>query len=97
VTKVVLLPEAEEDLAEAALFLEQRVTGLGDGLVMEVERSLVRLGRNPYVGPDVGDGARKLQMGRFPYGLIYRVEAERVLVLAVAHSRRRPGYWRNRG
>jgi plasmid stabilization system protein ParE len=97
VTRVVLLPEAEEDLAEAALFLEHRVAGLGDGLVVEVERSLTRLAQNPNVGPDVGGGARRLHMRRFPYGLIYRVEPERVLVLAVAHSRRRPGYWRNRG
>jgi plasmid stabilization system protein ParE len=92
-----LLPEAEEDLAEAALFLEQRVTGLGDGLVAEVERSLARLAQNPYVGPDVGAGARKLSVRRFPYGLIYRLETERVLVLAIAHDRRRWGYWRNRG
>jgi hypothetical protein len=74
VTEVVLLPEAEEDLAEAALFLDQRVTGLGDGLVGEVERSLTRLGQNPYVGPDVGGGTPKLGVRRFPDGLIYRVE-----------------------
>ncbi len=96
-TRVVLLPEAEDDLAEAALFLEQRVAGLGDGLVVEVERSLARLARNPYIGPDVGGGARKLAVRSFPYDLIYRLETERVLILAVAHHRRRWGYWRNRG
>ncbi len=48
--EVVLLPEAEEDLSDAATFLERRVPGLGDRLTAEVEYALGRLAENPYVG-----------------------------------------------
>ena len=96
-TPVVLLPDAEDELADAAEFLEQRVLGLGERLTAEVEHALGRLAENPHVGPDLGGGMRKLRTRRFPYNLIYRTEPARVLVLAVAHQRRRPEYWRGRG
>jgi toxin ParE1/3/4 len=96
VTEVVLLPEAEEDLSEAAAFLERRVPGLGDRLVTEVEHALGRLAENPYVGPCLIEDVRKLRVRRFPYNLIYRILPAHVLVLAVAHHRRRRKYWRGR-
>lgn len=95
-TEVVLLPEAEEDLSDAAAFLEQRVDGLGDRLVAEVEHALDRLAENPYVGPHLGPDVRKLRVRRFPYNLVYRVLPDRVLVLAVAHHRRRRRFWHGR-
>lgn len=95
-TEVVLLAEAEEDLSDAAAFLEKRVPGLGDRLVAGVEHALGRLAENPYVGPPLDDGVHKLLVRRFPYNLIYRILPEHVLVLAVAHHRRRPSYWRDR-
>jgi toxin ParE1/3/4 len=96
VTEVVLLPEAEEDLSEAAAFLERRVAGLGDRLVAGVEDTLGRLAENPHVGSRLGPEVRKLRVRGFPYNLIYRILPSRVLVLAVAHHRRRSNFWRNR-
>ncbi len=95
-TDVLLLPEAEEDVVAAAAYLEQRVLGLGERLTTEVEHGLARLAENPYVGPEIGGGVRKLRARRVPYNLIYRIEPTRVLVLAVAHQRRRPGFWLRR-
>ncbi|WP_414682950.1 type II toxin-antitoxin system RelE/ParE family toxin [Longimicrobium sp.] len=92
-----LLLEAEDDLDEAAAFLEQRVPGLGRALVEEVERALARLEENPHVGPHASRNVRKLRVKRFPYNLVYRILPEEVLVIAVAHHRRRPSYWRGRG
>jgi plasmid stabilization system protein ParE len=66
-------------------------------LAGEVEHALGRLAENPHVGPEIGGGVRKLGTQRFPYNLIYRGEPARVLVFAVAHQRRRPRYWRDRG
>jgi plasmid stabilization system protein ParE len=45
--------------------------------------------------PDDG-GTRRYLLRRFPFSVVYRVEASRVVILAVAHARRRPGYWRHR-
>jgi toxin ParE1/3/4 len=91
-----LLPEAEDDLSEAAAFLEARVDGLGVDLTGEVEHALLRLENNPYVGPNLGRGIRKLRVNRFPYNLIYRILPDEVLVIALAHHRRRPEFWRDR-
>jgi toxin ParE1/3/4 len=96
-TEVRLVAEAEDDLAEAAAFLEGRVAGLGIRLAGEVEHAIERLRENPHVGAHLGGGVRKLRVNRFPYTLIYRILPTEVLVLAVAHHRRRPSYWRGRG
>lgn len=94
---IILLPEAEEDLTDAAVFYEHERSGLGAEFTLEVEHALERLAGNPHAGPEVSDGARKLLLRRFPYLLIYRIRSDRVLVLAVAHQRRNPAYWRGRG
>ncbi len=91
-----LLLEAEDDLTEAASFLEERVDGLGVDLTVEVEHANARLEENPYVGPRLERGVRKLRVNRFPYNLVYRILPDEVLVLAVAHHRRRPRFWRDR-
>lgn len=95
-TEVRLLPEAEFDLAQAAIFLETRVPGLGADFTAQADSAIDRLRENPRVGTELNPGVRKLMIRRFPYNLIYRVLPDFVLVLAVAHHRRRPGYWRER-
>ena len=39
---------------------------------------------------------RRRMLNRFPYGLLYAVEADRIIVVAVMHLHRRPGYWKDR-
>ncbi len=92
-----LLAGAETDLIEAAAFLEGRVGGLGVRFTDSVQRSLERLAQNPNAGAPVGVIYRKLQVRNFPYDLIYRIESHELVVAAVAHHRRKPGYWRRRG
>ncbi|AUX23813.1 uncharacterized protein SOCEGT47_043430 [Sorangium cellulosum] len=56
-----------------------------------------RIAETPEQGPEIEPGIRRMLLQRFPYGLLYAVEPERILVLTVMHLRRRPGYWRGRG
>ena len=51
---------------------------------------------NPHLGPHFEGTFRRKLLRRFPFQLIYEVTAEEVLLVAVAHLRRRPGYWRDR-
>ncbi len=88
--------EAEEEFVEAALFYESRVSGLGSAFVVEVERAVTFARTNPEAGSPLGEKVRRVLVRRFPYSVIYRREAERLLTLAIAHQRRRPGYWRHR-
>lgn len=95
-TRVRLLAEAEEDLSEAAAFLERRVEGLGERLAEAVEAALERLEENPRLGRPLRDGFRSLRVHTFPYNPIYRLRGDGSLVVAVAHHRRRPSFWRDR-
>jgi hypothetical protein len=58
------------------------------------ERQTVGLGID--FGPPFGPRLRRVLAPKFPYGLLYRVEPERIYVIAVMHLHRRPGYWRSR-
>lgn len=88
--------EADDEFAEAASFYELHLVGLGASFVAEVERAVSFIRERPDAGSPLGRKVRKVLVPRFPYSVIYRQEADRILILAVAHQRRRPGYWRHR-
>lgn len=90
-----LLP-AEEEMTEASVFYEAATSGLGVGFLDEVQRVIDTLRDHPALGQSVGRGLRRALLHRFPFNLIYSVEVDAILIVAVAHQRRRPDYWRNR-
>ena len=89
-------PEAEQEFVEAAAYYEQNVTGLGQRFGSEVRHALERLLEYPELGSPVDADLRRLVLIRFPYGLIYSFTPDMLRIVAVAHARRRPGYWRSR-
>jgi len=62
----------------------------------EVQRAYQTILANPLTWPRITRNARRHMLSRFPYAVVYHVRKDIVLVVAVAHSRRRPGYWRGR-
>lgn len=90
------LPLAREELNEAASFYEAKVTGLGVAFLDDVDRSIEMLCESPRIGAAAGRTFRKLLLRRFPYSIIYALRDEEVIIVAVAHQRKRPGYWRRR-
>jgi plasmid stabilization system protein ParE len=93
---VVLTPEAEDDLEEAALWYEQRLAGLGTRLVAQVRAAISRISDLPDLYPEVHPGIRRVSVRRFPYGVFYRRREERVEVIAILHDRRNPTVWQRR-
>jgi len=89
-------PQAESELAESIAFYNQRVPGLGSEFFLVVKAANGQIQNDPERRPLRPDGTRKLKIPRFPYFLIYRNELEQILIVAVAHGARRPGYWRQR-
>ena len=89
-------PEAQVELTEAVGFYNAQVPGLGDDLTAEVERALQLIWATPGLGTPVSAAHRKWPVRRFPFDLVYRADEDGLFVLAVAHQRRRPGYWRRR-
>ena len=70
--------------------------GLGDEFAEEVERAAQLVKRLPTMGAPHLAGTRRIQLGRFPYQLVYLDLADELVVIAVAHHRRRPDYWLRR-
>lgn len=98
---VAFAPEAAAELAEAAAWYETRVGGLGRRLVNEVEALLPLFQERPRSFPRVQRLNRALEVRRallpvFPYALVFMVREHEIRVLAVAHAKRRPGYWLRR-
>ena len=95
-TRVEFHPEAERELAAAARYYEDQAEDLGLDFITIVESACEHLQQFPERGHPFGHRLRRLLVPRFPYGLLYRIEEERIIVVAVANLRRRPGYWKTR-
>jgi hypothetical protein len=93
---VEFLQAAEDEAEEAFRFYEQRQPGLGATFRASLAMALTRVEKSPLATPIIGADFRKCRLRRFPYNLIYCVRADRVLIVALAHDRRRPGYWHSR-
>ena len=89
-------PEAEQEFVEAAAYYERNVTGLGQRFGREVRHAIDRLLEYPELGSPMDQDLRRLMLTRFPYVLIYSFTPDMLRIVAVAHVRRRPGYWRAR-
>ena len=87
---------AEMELAAAVGIGETRAAGLGLDLLNEVERVVSLLCDMPDIGERLDHRRRRFPLNRFPYGVIYRVEGDTLRILALAHRRQRPSYWRAR-
>lgn len=89
-------PDADRELREAARRYESEAPGVGERLAEEVKRVTDLLLEHPTIGNEIGSGRRKFSLHRFPFTLIYVPSAAVLHVLAVAHDRRWPNYWRLR-
>lgn len=89
-------PEARIEFIEAVEFYEESREGLGLRLSREVYATINRITHGPTAWPQISDNTRRCFTRRFPYGVIYEIREDDILIIAVAHSSREPFYWRNR-
>ena len=83
------------ELEDAAAWYEARREGLGHALTGEVMAAAARIGELPEAWPRWPGSAelRVVRVKRFPYHLPYALRGDRAVVMAVAHDKRRRGYW----
>lgn len=97
--RVELHPEARPELRAAAVWYDEQRDGLGSELVDDVGAAFDRIGRAPESSPPWPGLAhhspviRRQKLDRFPYVIAFERRDDHLLVLAVAHSKRRPLYW----
>jgi plasmid stabilization system protein ParE len=89
-------PEAIQEARAAHDWYRARNESAASAFLNELESALERVRQDPERWPRAQDDTRRLLFRRFPFSLVYRVSSVNVLVIAVAHDRRRPGYWRHR-
>ena len=69
---------------------------MGASFLDDVQRVIDSLREYPYAGVGIDDQLRRMLLARFPFGLIYAVASNELVIIAVAHHGREPGYWRAR-
>lgn len=84
---------AEAELLDEIGYLELRAKGLGRRFLGEIRRAESIIGKCPESGEEIQPGIRKTTLRKFRHSLIYAVVSDCLLILAVAHQSRRPGYW----
>ena len=89
-------PKALAEAFRAANYYDRQRTGLGSEFFDEVDKTAGQLLADPLRSRTDEDGVRSWRLRRFPFRIYYAVDPNRIRVLAVAHLRRRPGYWRGR-
>ncbi len=95
--KLVVVPPALGELHDAAAFYSESANiELGLAFVAEFERTVNVILANPTLGLIFRGNRRRYLLRRFPYSVIYQVTSNELRVIAVAHHRRRPGYWAGR-
>jgi len=91
-----LREEADRDLAAAASWYEQQRAGLGHEFLDEALSALTLIAEQPLAYPTVHRRTRRALMLRFPFGIYFRVEQARIVVVAVIHGSRHPRGWKGR-
>ena len=89
-------PEARLEAEAAVEWYGQRSRHAAGRLVIELRSALGRIQHSPNQFPKFAFNARRMVLGRFPYAIVFRETANEIDIVAFAHGRRRPGYWRER-
>lgn len=94
--RIRFLAPAQRELVEAVGYLNQQQAGLGDDFRDEAWNALSRIRSFPEAWRPLSNVIRRCPMRRFPYGILYAVSESEIVVIAVAHARRKPEYWQER-
>ena len=94
--EIILTSAAERDYAESLAWYLHRSVSAADAFDAAVARGLEMIASDPERFPQCDSRHRYYLIDRFPFQIIYRIHNEDVLVIAVAHLSRDPGYWLGR-
>ncbi len=93
---IAILPEAEAELQDGVAYYDRESRTLGDRFANAYLDALDRIAASPRLYPRRGRDFRQCRLKKFPYALVYRIQRQTIIVIAVAHLSRKPEYWRGR-
>ena len=91
-----IIAEASAEIRAEETYYRKRSVVAADAFLAELDRAFGLILAAPERWPVVWKGARKFRLRRYPHSVVYRIEGSIVRVIAVAHGRRRPEYWKYR-
>lgn len=94
--KYVFHPEALAEYAEAVQYYAEQRTQVAQAFINAIEDAVYRIQQSPTRAPILDEDVRRCLTRKFPYSILYTIEADYILILAVMHCSREPGYWKSR-
>ena len=94
--RVRIRPEAELEIEEAFEHYRKENPPIADRFLIEIRSSVKKIQRNPKLYPPYTKNTRRRVLGSFPYSVVYQEKQEIILIVAIAHAKRREGYWSKR-
>jgi plasmid stabilization system protein ParE len=88
--------QAQEEINEAFDWYFKRSREAADAFLTEIGASLEQIASRPQLYPAYSKNTRRRILANFPYSVIFQEKDDVILIVAVAHAKRRPGYWRER-
>jgi hypothetical protein len=89
-------PEALEEYNEAGFYYSRKEPGLDLRFILCVEGAIESILQDPLRWRQIDEDVRRCLTRVFPYAILYTVERDYILIVAVAHCSREPGYWKHR-
>ena len=91
-----VLVEAQDEAWAAEPWYRRRSPAAADNFIRELRRAVALIAESPTRWPPGRRNTRRYVLRRFPFSVAYRIEDSGVCIVAIAHARRRFGYWRDR-
>jgi plasmid stabilization system protein ParE len=89
-------PAALEEFQAAAQYYAQKQKGLDLRFIEAIQNALIVIQGNPLMWRILEADVRRFLTKIFPYAILYTIESDYILVVAIMHCHRKPGYWRRR-
>ena len=94
--KVRFLKAGKSELKEAVSYYDEQQAELGDAFLDEIDAAIKAIQDFPKAHALITRDIRRIRTKRFPYSLVYKVYESEIIIVAVMHEKRKPGYWQDR-
>ena len=87
---------AKIELDQSFEYYESQKPKLGESFLQEVRQGVNRIKNHPTAWTRISKRTRRCLLNKFPFGIIYQIREDEILVIAIAHLHRKPNYWKSR-
>ena len=92
-TSIIFDPDAKTEFLSAVQYYENYQSGLGHRFRLVVESAVQDIKESPFLYRVLHAPFRRCLLQKFPYAIIYSIEPDHIHIIAVGHTKRKPGYW----